>query len=203
MYGRKSQSVWLMTVKRSLLCLGVLVAVGWLLHAEAWAHKDRGPNDPCRKQLGDSFLHLTLYQPQFDPTTEYCEEVPRQGKTVMVVDTTVGGLRQTPIGLEVLETSASGETRTILTIPAKAYELGVLDTEVPLMEGSVYLVRVMLEMGADRHVQILSFPVSVAAWYRAMVLPALIVVGLLALTAISVLRYYYTSRHEGAISARG
>src|SRR5215475_5395596 len=115
-----------------LVYVVILATTGWLMAAEAWAHRDRGPNDPCRRQIGDSLLHLTLYQPQFDPVAEYCEEVPRGGKTVMVVDVTVGELRQTPISLEVIETAASGQSRTILSLPPKIYELGAADTEVAL-----------------------------------------------------------------------
>jgi len=179
----------------------ILMMVSWLTAVEAWAHRDRGPNDPCRRQIGDSLLHLTLYQPQFDPAAEYCEEVPRAGKSVMVVDVTAGELRQTPISLEVIETAVSGQSRTILSLPAKIYELGVADTEVLFNEGNEYLVRVTLEMGAGRQSQVLAFPIRVAAWYRAMLVPALIVVGLLALTAISVIRYYATARQDESLAA--
>lgn len=186
---------------RKLFYIITLTMVGWMMSAEAWAHRDRGPNDPCRRQIGDSLLHLTLYQPQFDPIAEYCEEAPRAGKTVMVVDVTAGELRQTPIGLEVIETGASGQSRMVLSLPAKIYELGVADTEVLLSEGNDYVVRVTLELGVGRQAQALAFPIRVAAWYRAMLMPALIVVGLLALTAISVIRYYVTTRQDESLAA--
>jgi hypothetical protein len=67
---------------------------------------------------------------------------------------------------------------------------------VVLTEGRDYVVRVVLELGADREPQLLSFPIQVAAWYKAMIAPALIVVALLAFTAISVIRYYVVSRQE-------
>src|ERR687888_2126278 len=98
---------------RSFFCLVILVTAGWLLTSEAWAHRDRGPNDPCRRQLGASLLHLTLYQPQFDPDAEYCEEVPREGKTILVVDVTAGELRQIPMSLEVVTTGEAVPARTI------------------------------------------------------------------------------------------
>src|SRR3954451_14218876 len=87
---------------RRFFCIVILVMAGCMVTTKAWGHRDRGPNDPCRRQLGASLLHLTLYQPQFDPDAEYCEEVPRAGKTIFVVDVTAGELRQTPIGLEVV-----------------------------------------------------------------------------------------------------
>jgi hypothetical protein len=179
----------------------ILTMISWLTAVEAWAHRDRGPNDPCRRQIGDSLLHLTLYQPQFDPAAEYCEEVPRSGKTVIVVDVTAGELRQTPISLEVIETAASGQSRTILSLPPKIYELGAADTEVLFNEGNDYLVRVTLAMEAGRQSQVLAFPIRVAAWYRAMLMPALIVVGLLVLTAVSVIRYYIAARQDESLAA--
>jgi hypothetical protein len=168
----------------------ILATAGWMITAEAWAHRDRGPDDPCRRQLGASLLHLTLYQLQFDPAAEYCDEVPREGKTIMVVDVTAGELRQVPMGLEVVAAGDSGQSRTILSVPPKIYQRGVADTEVILNAGSDYVARVVLELGADREPQLLAFPIRVAAWYRAMLMPALIVAALLALTAISVIRYY-------------
>ena len=193
--------MWMHTLNSKLFYLITLTMVGWMMSAEAWAHRDRGPNDPCRRQIGDSLLHLTLYQPQFDPIAEYCVEAPRTGKTVMVVDVTDGELRQTPIGLEVIETGVSGQSHIVQSLPAKVYELGVVDTEVLLTEGNDYVVRVTLELGSGRQAQVLVFPIRVAAWYRAMLMPALIVVGLLALTAISVIRYYVIARQDESLAA--
>ena len=161
---------------------------------EAWAHRDRGPNDPCRKQLGASLLHMTLYQPQFDPDAEYCEEVPRSGKAVLVVDTTAGELRQALISLEMIATDQSGQSRTVLSLPPKVYERGIADTEAVFNEGNDYVVRVFVDLGGGKEPQLLSFPVQVAAWYRAMIIPMLMVVGLLGVTAISVIRYRMSSR---------
>ena len=118
-----------------------------------------------------------------DPVAEYCDEVPRAGKTIMVVDVTPGELREVPMSLEVVAASDSGQSRTILSVPAKIYERGIADTEVVLNAGSDYLARVALELRADREPQLLSFPIRVAAWYRALIMPALIVAVLLALTA--------------------
>lgn len=188
---------------RKVLSVVLLAAVSWMLcMAEAWAHRDRGPNDPCRKQIGDSLLHLTLYQPQFNPDEEYCEEVPRAGKAVLVVDVTAGELRQVPISVDVLATSESGQSRTVLSLPPKVYERGVADTEMVFEEGSDYVARVVVDLGGGRPSQVLSFPIQVIAWYTAMIKPALMVVGLLALTAISVIRYQISQRQDHAPLSR-
>jgi hypothetical protein len=75
-----------------------------------------------------------------------------------------------------------------------------MDTEVVLAEGHHYVVRVVLELGAGREPQLLSFPLQVAAWYQAMLMPALIVVAVLAFTAISVIRYYVVSRRDETLA---
>jgi len=184
------------TNRQSFLCIVILATAGWLLAAEAAAHRDRGPDDPCRRQLGASLLHLTLYQPQFAPDGEYCEEVPREGKTLMVVDVTAGELRQAPMSLEVVTTGDSGLSRTILQVPPKVYQLGVADVEVTLTAGSDYIARVVIDQGANKEPQLLSFSIQVAAWYQALIMPALIVFALLALTGISIIRYQTSSRKE-------
>jgi len=185
---------------RRFFCIVILAAASWLITLEAGAHRDRGPDDPCRRQIGASLLHLTLYQPQFDPDAEYCEEVPRAGKTVMVVDVTAGELREVPIGLEVIAAGDLDQSQAILSLPAKVYQRGVADTEVILNAGGDYVARVVLELGNGKGRQLLSFPIRVAAWYRAMIKPALIVAGLLVLTAISMIRYYVTSRQDQSSS---
>jgi hypothetical protein len=104
------------------------------------------------------------------------------------------------MSLEVVVTGDSGTSRTVLLVPPKVYRWGVADVEVTLNAGSDYVARVVLEQDADREPQLLSFPIRVAAWYRAMIVPALIVAALLALTAISVIRYYVSSRQDEALA---
>jgi hypothetical protein len=181
--------------------LTILAVVSWLTTSEAWAHRDRGPDDPCRRQIGDSLLHLTLYQPQFDPAGEYCEEVPRAGKTVVVVDFTAGELRQTPMRVEVIQTGLSGKSQTVLSLPPRTYALGVADTEALLSDGNDYLVRVLFETGGGNKSDVLIFPIRVAAWYRSLLMPALVVVGLLAVIAMSVIRYHAAARQDESLAA--
>ena len=119
----------------------------------------------------------------------------------MVVDFTAGELRKTPVSLELIETALSDQSATVLSVSPKTYELGVADTEVLLNEGKDYRVRVLLERQGQSKSDVLIFPVRVAAWYRALLVPALLVVGLLALVAMSVIRYYATDRQDESLTA--
>jgi len=190
------RSVQMGMASRKFSFVVILTMASWVITPWAWAHRDRGPDDPCRRQLGASLLHLTLYQPQFDPDAEYCDEVPRAGKAIVVVDVTPGELRQAPMSLEVTAASDSGQPSTILSVPAQIYERGVVDTEVILSEGSDYIAHVVVELGADKKPQLLSFPIRVEAWYKALITPALLVVGVLAFITISVIRYQVASRQQ-------
>lgn len=174
----------------------VILVMAGITTAKAWAHRDRGPDDPCRKQIGASLLHLTLYQPHFDPDAEYCEEVPRGGKTVVVVDVTEGELRQVPMSVEVIAANTTGESRTVLSLPPQVYQRGVADAEVVFDEGGDYVARVVVDLGAGKEPQLLSFPIRVTAWYMAMLKPALMVAGVLAFITISIIRYQITSRQQ-------
>lgn len=183
-------------VKIILVTIGMAVLVSGMT-AEGWAHRDRGPNDMCRREIGASLLHITLYQTQFDPVTEYCEEVPGTGKALLVVDVTPGELRKVPFGLEVIATNTSGQSQTVLSVPPKVYERGVLNTEIVFQKETTYVAQVMLEREKGKEPQLLAFPIQVAAWYKAMIMPALLVAGLLVFILISVIRYNIVSRQQG------
>jgi len=175
--------------RAKLVFVAMLAMAGWLLSATAWAHRGGGPNDPCERRLGASLVHLTLYQPNFDPDAEYCNEVPREGKTVMVVDIEGDRLRQAPIALEMIASDESGP-RKILSIPPRIYRRGVADAEVTLDSGSDYVARVVLLDDPSQTAIPLTFPIRVGAWYRPIILPALIILAVLALTAVPIVRHY-------------
>ena len=175
--------------RANLLYVAILTTTVCMLSTTAWAHRGGGPNDPCERRLGASLVHLTLYQPNFDPDAEYCNEVPREGKTVMVVDIEGDRLRQAPIALEMIASDESGP-RKILSIPPKIYRRGVADAEVTLDSGSDYTARVVLLDDPSQTAIPLTFPIRVGAWYRPIILPALIILAVLALTAVPIVRHY-------------
>jgi hypothetical protein len=175
--------------RAKLVLVALLATTGCMLSTTVWAHRGGGPNDPCERRLGASLVHLTLYQPNFDPDAEYCNEVPREGKTVMVVDIEGDRLRQAPIALEMIASDESGP-RKILSIPPRIYRRGVADAEVTLASGSDYVARVVLLDAANLTAIPLTFPIRVGAWYRPIILPALLILAVLALTAIPIVRHY-------------
>ena len=60
--------------------------------------------------------------------------------------------------------------------------------------GLRYEVRVLLGLTGEPEPRKFSFPFQVAAWYKALVGPALIVLGVVTVLAVSVIRYKITAR---------
>jgi cytochrome oxidase Cu insertion factor (SCO1/SenC/PrrC family) len=168
----------------------IVAVVVWTVASPALAHKFGGPNDPCERKLGASLIHITLYQPQFDPDAEYCDEIPREGNTVFVLDTMGDDLRRTPIGLRIFALAGDGsESRQLLVAMAPSiYRRGVVDTQVNFSEGRRYVAQVSIATQSGARPVEYAFPIRVRAWYRALVMPLLMVLGVLALVTISVVR---------------
>lgn len=173
------------------------IAVGWLWQGVASAHRFGGPNDPCERKIGNSLIHITFYQPQFDPDAEYCDQIPRAGNTVLVVDVLGDDLRRLPLGVKVLAKASPEPRRTVFSLPPKVYRRGVADAQVFLDDNSAYVTRISFGEGAEQ--QVLSFPVRVAAWYRPLIKPVLILLAVFVLIAISIIRYFMTSAHDEPI----
>lgn len=179
--------------RRIFLLLSAVATLCLALPLSSWAHRDRGPGDPCRREVGASLLHITFYQTQFDPVTEYCEEIPRVGNAFLVVDVTPD-LWKMPIGVELVASDEFGQSSTVLSLPLQVHERGVANAEVVVKTGLRYEVRVMLGLEGEQEPRKFSFPFQVAAWYKAMVGPALIVLGVVIILAVSVIRYRITAR---------
>jgi cytochrome oxidase Cu insertion factor (SCO1/SenC/PrrC family) len=182
---------------RLLLRLSLTLTVGLLLPAAASAHRFGGPNDPCERKVGTSLIHITLYQPELDPDAEYCDNIPRAGNTVLVVDVLGDEQRRVPMALRVVENRGNESPRTVLSIPPKVYRRGVADAQMTLDAGGRYVTQILLGDGSAP--QILSFPIRVAPWYRPLMIPALAVLALVALIAISMIRYFVTTARDASI----
>src|SRR5438309_8900452 len=158
-------------IARAALIVGGVVTM--TVAPPALAHKFGGPNDPCERKLGASLIHITLYQPQFDPDAEYCDEIPRGGNTVFVLDTMGDDLRQMPIGVRIFALDSSESRQLVLAIPPAIYRRGVVDAQVNLAGGRRYVAQVSIARQSASGPLEYAFPIRVRAWYRALVMPLL------------------------------
>ena len=160
-----------------VLLLGVIVAVA-ICFAPAVAHAHGGgpglDYDPCMRQAGaDDFVHLTVYQPEFNPFAEYCGALPQSGGTLLVFDLMGLELPDAPVSLAVVQ--EGGAFR--LSVPARRYRAGVVDLRAKLPPGKY---TVLMSVDEPDGLHRLTFPLSVGAWWDRLVAPlvAVLLIGL-------------------------
>jgi hypothetical protein len=117
-------------------CATVLVLIAALYAGAAAAHgKVSLEEDSCVRRIGDSMVHLSAYQPQYEPSAQYCTEIPKGGDTYLVVDLVDQALRDIPIGIRVVKGTSETEDETITYLRPSYHPDGVIKGETSLDQG--------------------------------------------------------------------
>ena len=159
----------------------MLVAV--LYAGAAAAHgKVSLEEDSCVRRIGDSMVHLSAYQPQFEPSAQYCTEIPKGGDTHLVVDLVDQALRDMPVGMRIVRGTSETEDETVSFVRPSVHPDGVIRGETNLDQG-LYTVIITadglppLRYQYPLRVQMINY----ANVFRTAVLP---LIGLLLLTLL-------------------
>ena len=126
----------------------MLILVAALYHPDvATAHGGSDlEQDPCLRKIGESAVHFSAYQPQYEIKDQYCTEIPQEGDTFLVVDLVDPALRNEPVGMRVMrgngKDAADGEI--VVDVRPSTHPDGVLRSEVRLDEG-LYTVTIESE----------------------------------------------------------
>lgn len=126
-------------IKQVIQAGTVAFALGAVLYGgQAAAHgKVAMEEDSCMRRLGDSsMVHLSAYQPQYEPADQYCTEIPKQGSTHLVVDLVDPALRDIPIGMRVVRGTNETEDETVSYVRPSYHPDGVLRGETTLDKGT-------------------------------------------------------------------
>jgi len=93
--------------------------------------------DPCVRWVGESAVHFSSYQPQYELKTQYCTDIPKTGETFLVVDLVDPALRHVPVGLRIVKGSGSNEAeaQTVADWRPSHHPTGVVSGETTLEEG--------------------------------------------------------------------
>lgn len=127
-----------MVIKRVIQAgTSVLAVVAALYCGVAGAHgKVAMEEDTCMRRMGDnSMVHLSAYQPQFEPSAQYCTEIPKVGDTYLVVDLVDQALRDMPIGMRVIKGTNETEDETVTYLRPSYHPDGVIKGETSLDQG--------------------------------------------------------------------
>ena len=100
--------------------------------------------DSCVRRIGENMVHLSAYQPQFEPTAQYCTEIPKSGDTYLVVDLIDPALREMPIGMRVIRGTSEADDETVSYLRPSYHPDGVIKGETSLDQG-LYTVIITAE----------------------------------------------------------
>ena len=113
-----------------------LMLVAVLYAGAAAAHgKVSLEEDSCVRRIGDSMVHLSAYQPQFEPSAQYCTEIPKGGDTHLVVDLVDQALRDMPVGMRIVRGTSETEDETVSFVRPSVHPDGVIRGETNLDQG--------------------------------------------------------------------
>ena len=115
----------------------VLLLVAALYHpGVATAHGTAsGDEDPCMRRVGESLVHFSAYQPQYELKDQYCTDIPKKGSTFLVVDLVDPELRSEPVGMRIVKGTNEAEGEIVADVRPSYHPDGVLRGEVRLDEG--------------------------------------------------------------------
>jgi len=130
------QAKWARRTARAAASILALVAVFY--SGAAAAHgKVAMEEDTCMRRLGDnSMVHLSAYQPQYEPSDQYCTDIPKGGNTFLVVDLVDPALRDIPIGMRIVKGTDEAEDETVSYVRPSYHPDGVMKGETSLDKGT-------------------------------------------------------------------
>jgi hypothetical protein len=168
---------------------GLIVAVALLASPRTSAAHGGSPleKDPCRGEAGGRVIHFSAYQPEVNPTEEYCADVPATGSAILVVDLVDRALRTVPLALRLERADGS----VAFESPARPHPDGVMNAKVEFEAPGDYAVVVAFAAGGS-----VRFPVRVAKGIS----PLLLGLPLIVLGAPLA---YWLSRRRAPVSPGG
>jgi len=123
----------------------VLILVAALYPGAAAAHGDAPmEQDPCMRRAGESVVHFSSYQPQYELKAQYCTEIPKTGETFLVVDLVDPALRNVPVGMRIVKgidgATDGKEAQTVADWRPSHHPDGVVRGEAKLDEGMYQVI---------------------------------------------------------------
>ncbi|SEP20303.1 hypothetical protein [Nitrosovibrio sp. Nv6] len=115
----------------------IIIVTAALYCGMAGAHgKVSMDEDTCARRLDDdSMVHLSAYQPQHEPSNQYCTEIPREGNTLLVIDLADQALRDIPVGIRVVRGTSEVDDETVAYLRPSYHPDGVIRGETSLDKG--------------------------------------------------------------------
>jgi hypothetical protein len=134
-------------------------------------------DDLCVLQVGTYRMHFTGYQPEESGAQEFCEDIPKLGPAIIVLDAIDDALRDMPIELRLLAdvkhignrakvadlgTQADIDAATLVELPAARHSTGSLTVEHRFEQAGRYIGYVRAQPAVGGEIRAV-FPFAVGA----------------------------------------
>jgi hypothetical protein len=123
--------------------------------------------DACILRLGELRVHFAGYQPESAGTTEFCEDIPEPGRTIVLLDFIEPELREMPVELRIVAADGVADEwqrPALLERPPEVYPRGSLQFEIDFSGPGDFVG--LVAAGEGRAVTA-RFPFSVGGgWFR-------------------------------------
>jgi hypothetical protein len=143
----------------------IFALLGALVTPLAMAHGGLSMDqDKCVLKVGPYFMHFAGYQPGSSGATEFCEDIPAAGQTVVTIDAIDDVLRTMPLQVRIVRDTGAPpaepprEADTVLYVPPKLYPAGSVSFEYQF-EGPGQFVGYV--MAGEKGQYVARFPFSV------------------------------------------
>lgn len=180
-----------MIIRAMAFCLSMAFLL--VLPASVKAESGAGPEamtmgNMCMVMFGYDMIHITSYQPG-KSRSEYCEEVPSTGKTIMVFDIANPRFRDLPIEIRIirapvvpLAADADLGPLTEVYFPARTYKTGTFNFEHDFQNNGHYIGLVTLtQENGEKATGQFKFSVGQTLWLYVPQILGVVLIGLMIL----------------------
>jgi hypothetical protein len=176
---------YVMFEKRSMRAYVAIFLAALLLgtvHERSLAHGSLSMDkDMCKLKLGKHMMHFTGYQPEATGSEEFCEDIPKTGSVVVVLDAIDAELREMPIEVRIIQDAgekSDAEAVTVLHIAPQKYPTGSISFEHKFDQPGKF---VGLVAAGEKGEHLARFPFSVAidkpAYQKYMMIAVVVLLG--------------------------
>jgi hypothetical protein len=119
--------------------------------------------DFCKLRLGPYTMHFTGYQPEVTGASEFCEDIPRTGHTVIALDAIDEVLRDMPLEVRIIRDTGDEsklDEISVVHLPPKRYPSGTVSFDYRFEQAGKFVGLVTTGEHGEHQSR---FPFSVAA----------------------------------------
>ena len=183
-----------------LMCWCVVFAVCVPFASEAQAHGGLSmAEDMCKLTVGPYMMHFSGYQPEHTYSEQFCEDIPKTGHTVVVLDYIENELRELPLEVRIIKDTGSEQDLPAVTVfykPPQVYPSGSVDFEYTFDKPGKFVGLVTV---SDKEQYISRFPFSVGeskALWRS--LTSIYMVPIAAVLAVGLIVFFTFGRRDSS-----